>query len=316
MIITRTPLRISLVGGGTDMPEFYERHGGAVVSMAINKYIYITYNKKFDSRIRLSYSKTENVEKALELQHDIARACLEGISGIEVASISDIPGEGSGLGSSSSFTVGLINAMRDIPSPEMLAELAYKIEAGCGHNCGKQDHYAAAFGGLKYYTFNKDGSVHVESLLESYEKSILEKHLLLFWTGKTRKAGNILSKQAFNIKQNDSSENAAIELKGMAFSLANRFNGGYIHDVGEYLAKNWELKKKLSHGITDPWIDSIYERAILEGAEGGKICGAGGGGFMLFYAEPRYHAGIEKAVGLRRVSFAIEDEGSKVIYGR
>jgi D-glycero-alpha-D-manno-heptose-7-phosphate kinase len=316
MIITRTPLRISLVGGGTDMPAFYERHGGACVSMAIDKYIYITFNRKFDTQIRLSYSKTEVVDRASQLKHDIARSCLEGIKGVEIASISDIPSEGSGLGSSSSFTVGLINAIKHFPSAKMLAEFAYLIEIRCGHHCGKQDHYAAAYGGLNHYRFNKDGSTCITPLLAFEEKDELQERFMLFWTGKTRQASKILKQQALNVAENGIAEYAALDMRDLANDLSTSLQNGDIEGVGKFLHENWQLKKKLAPGITDTWIDDIYDKAMEAGATGGKICGAGGGGFLLLFAEPQYHASIEKTVGLRRIPFKIEEEGSRVIYGR
>jgi D-glycero-alpha-D-manno-heptose-7-phosphate kinase len=321
MITTRTPLRISLVGGGTDMPSFYERHGGAVVSMAISKYIYISINQKFDGRIRLSYSRTENVDKASDLKHDLARAVLQmfDLKGVEITSVSDIPGEGSGLGSSSSFTVGLLNAIskycgHSYCSPSNLAEMAYLIEMGCGHALGKQDHYAAAYGGLHYYQFNKDGSVCVAPLLSKEIKEGLEKQLLLFWTGKTRKASVILKQQAGNVSKDGLAEFAALDLRDMAKFFRSELCIGDYSNTGYVLRDNWELKKKLANGITNPWIDDLYEKALNEGAVGGKLCGAGGGGFLILFADPKHHYFIEKAINLRRIPFHIEEEGSKAIY--
>lgn len=321
MITSRTPLRISLVGGGTDLPQFYERHGGAVVSMAISKYIFISINQKFDGKIRLSYSRTENVDKASDLKHDLARACLEmfNLTGVEITSVSDIPGEGSGLGSSSAFTVGLLNALskycgHSYCSPSNLAEMAYLIEMGCGHNCGKQDHYSAAYGGLHYYQFNKDGSVCVLPLLPKSIKEGFEKQFLLFWTGKTRKASSILKRQAKNISKDGLSEFAAVDLRDLAQFLRTEILTGAYSSIGYYLHESWKLKKKMANGITNPWLDNLYEKAMNVGASGGKVCGAGGGGFFIFCAEQQYHEDIAKAIGLRRIPFQIEEEGSKIIY--
>jgi len=315
MIITRTPLRISLCGGGTDLPQFYERHGGACVSFAISKYVYVTVNQKFDTQIRLSYSKTENVRKASQLKHDIARACLQGMAGLEITSVSDIPGEGTGLGSSSSFAVGLLNALHHIPGTGNLAEMAYLAELGCGHGAGKQDFYAAAYGGLHLFQFHKDGSVCAEPLITNGDILELQDYFLLFWTGKTRRASKILHQQAINISQDGTAEFAALDMRDLALDLARELRDGNIEAVGPFLNENWALKKKLAPGISDVWIDDVYEKAMEAGATGGKICGAGGGGFLLLFAEPKYHAAIELTVGMRRIFFEIEEEGSKVIYG-
>lgn len=315
MIITQTPLRISLCGGGTDLPQFYERHDGACVSFAIDKFVYITLNQKFDTQIRLSYSKTEIVDHPSQLKHDIARVCLEGMKGLEITSISDIPGEGSGLGSSSSFTVGLLNALHHIPGTCNLAEMAYLAESRCGHGAGKQDPYAAAFGGMHLFQFHKDGKVCVEPLLDQEEREELQNKLMLFWTGKTRKSSRILKQQAINIDKDGSAEYTAIDMRDIALELYRQLIYGNIDMVGYYLNENWILKKKLAPGISDLWIDDIYEKALEAGATGGKICGAGGGGFLLLFAQPEDQPTIEKTVGLRRIPFKIEEKGSEVIYG-
>jgi D-glycero-alpha-D-manno-heptose-7-phosphate kinase len=309
--ITRTPLRISFVGGGTDIQQFYERHGGAVVSMTVDKYIYVSLNRKFDNRIRLSYSRTENVVKASDLKHDIARVCLEGITGVEVTSVSDIPGAGSGLGSSSSFAVGLINAIRHMPSVYALAEVAYLAELSCGHGCGKQDHLAAAYGGLHFFKFLKSGHVEVEPITppEGFQEQ-----LMLFWTGKTRKAAPLLKKQSENISENGLAEYAALDMRDLAYKLRSDLIDGDIFTLGECLHNNWELKKKLAEGISNRRIDELYSLARSLGATGGKVCGAGGGGFLLLCADPSCHERIEKAIGLRRIPIKMSEEGSKVIY--
>lgn len=304
-----------MCGGGTDLPAFYQCHGGAVVSLAIDKYIYISINPHFDGGIRLSYSKTENVERPSQLKHDIVRTCLEGQNGLEITSVSDIPGEGSGLGSSSSFTVGLLNALKHIPGTCNLAEMAYLAEVRCGHGAGKQDHYAAAYGGMHLFKFNQNGSVCVEPLLDREERDDLQSKLMLFWTGKTRQASKILKQQAIAVGKDGPAEFAALDMRDIALELYRQLKYGNIDMVGYYLHENWELKKKLAPGISDPWIDDIYEKALEAGATGGKICGAGGGGFLLLFAQPEDQPTIEKTVGMRRIPFRIEEEGSKVIYG-
>lgn len=322
MIITRTPLRISFVGGGTDLPNYYEKHGGAVVSMAIDKYIYVCLNNKFDGRIRISYSKTENVDTVEEIKHDIVRACLEmfHLSGVEITSVSDIPSSGSGLGSSSSFTVGLINAIRAYNSicrsPHTLSEEAYMIECGLSHGVGKQDHYAASYGGLNFYVFEKSGNVQVLPIcLEDDEEAEIMKRLMLFWTGKSRRASKILLQQSENFASDEESINIATYMRNLAYGLYDDLTNGRLYSLGQYLHENWELKKQLSDGITERWIDDIYNAAMTAGAEGGKICGAGGGGFLLICADPQFHKGIQEAIDLRRINFKLEKEGSKKIYG-
>lgn len=324
MIISRTPLRISLCGGSTDVPAFYRKHGGAVVSFAINKYVYVSINQKFDGRIRVSYSQTEDVAHVDDIQHDIVRETLKlhELNGVEVTTVADIPGNGSGLGSSSSLTVGLIAAImqkvKGAPfGPLHLAESAYTIEARlCNHiGTGKQDQFAAAFGGLHYYEFKKDECVSVEPILLSIEQQEnLESHLLLLWTGIQRNSADLLQLQAANFKNNHDTMVAGIKLRDMANNLAMDLQEGNIDSVGKYLHENWKLKRRLASGISNAELDRIYHDAVGAGAVGGKILGAGGGGFFLFYAAPRYHSAIAEATGLRKVPFKIEEEGSKIIY--
>lgn len=326
MIITRTPLRISFCGGSTDMPSFYERHGGAVVSAALNKYIYISVNKKFDDRIRLSYSRTENVDKPSELKHDLARACLEmydDMKGIEITSVSDIPGEGSGLGSSSSYAVGLLKALaqyrgKPFNSPHILAETAYMVELAAGHECGKQDHYAAAYGGLHFFKFLQNGKVEVEPIcFQNGEEKDFQDQLMLFWTGRTRRASNILKRQNENVSENGRAVNIACDMRDLAYQLRENLLLGSVFALGESLHKNWELKKQLVDGISDSSIDYLYAKARSLGATGGKLCGAGGGGFLLLCASPEFQPKIELAMsleGLRRVPIKISEKGSTMIY--
>lgn len=309
MIITRTPLRISLCGGGTDVPAFYEKTPGAVVSFAINKYVYISVNRKFDGRFRVSYSQTENVNSVEEIQHLIVRNVLENSrvkNGLEIVSMADIPGSGTGLGSSSAFTVGLINAVDGLfrereYSAGPLAEIAFSIERKSNPNIGKQDAYASAFGGFNMFGFKGNNVGRIPLFLPSY----CEDSFLLLYTGITRPSDDLLR------AQKNSLEGDGLEIgKEMAY-LAETFD---INDIGYYLRQNWELKKLLHGGISSQQIDDWYYVGIRNGAEGGKLCGAGGGGFMLFYAPPDAHDRIVKATGLRRVDFKVEYEGSKVIY--
>lgn len=325
MIITKTPLRISLVGGGTDIPEFYLRNGGAVISMAIDKYIYVMVNKKFDGGVRVSYSVTENVNEPEELKHDIVRESLklfQVFDGIEVVSIADIPGGGSGLGSSSSFAVGLNYALQKYTGkstnyhPSVFAENAYKVERElCKHPVGKQDHFAAAYGGFRYYEFNKDDSVYVSPIRLTEDKlDELKSKLMLFWIGKTRHANKILADQARAIKENIDTENNAAAMYDCAIDMHHDLINNDISRLGEFLHKNWELKKQLALGITTKEIDIYYDMAMDAGAEGGKLCGAGGSGFLLFYAPVDKHKDIEQVVGLRRVKFDINNIGATIVY--
>lgn len=326
MIITRTPLRVSLVGGGTDMPGFFTRQYGAVVSFAIDKYVYVSVNPKFDGRIRLSYSKLEEAGHRSELKHDIAREMLTyfDVDGVEITSMSDIPGSGTGLGSSSAFAVGLGVAMRSYKGwglnqhPAVYAQLAYEIERSwCNHPVGKQDHYAAAYGGLHYYQFHEDDTVTAELLpLDTNKIHWLEETLMLFYTGRSRSADLILKDQEENLARGEGAWVAGVGLRDMADRLRAELRQGIIENVGEYLNDAWNLKKRLSGGISMSYIDAIYDKAVSSGAIGGKLCGAGGGGFLLFSVPQGKQPDVEKAlVGLQRLPFKIENEGSCVIYG-
>ena len=324
MIITRTPLRVSLVGGGTDLPEFFRQFGGAVVSFAIDKYIYVMLNKKFDGGVRVSYSITENVDEPEMLKHDLVREALKtfDIGGVEISSVADIPGGGTGLGSSSSFSVGLTLALwRYVGQstnrhPCVLADSAYYLERVlCGHPVGKQDHYAAAYGGLKYYQFMKDDTVIVQPIkLSETNLGMLQHNMMLFWVGKTRHADTILKDQAKGLKNNPLVYDNAMAMKNLAVRLNDDLQKDNIASVGTYIGLNWQLKKDLALGVAPKEIKNYYNAAMEAGASGGKLCGAGGSGFLLFYAPYEYHAAIEKAVGLRLVPFKISDEGAQVIY--
>ncbi len=324
MILTRTPLRISLLGGGTDMPSFYENHQGAVISSAIDKYIHIAVNPKFDGRYRVSYSMTENVDNADEIRHDIVREVIKvfQVKGLEVVSISDIPGEGSGLGSSSAFTVGLLKAMYAqcgfAHTPvKALAEHAFLIENNaCGHPCGKQDHYSAAYGGLRYYQFNRE-DVIVESFeFSSDELDYLESCLMLFWTGlRWQGASNaILKLQMERFSSQRQSEESGLMLADLTGQMKNDFVKHHFARTGKFVHAGWAMKKLLAPGITNDWIEEMIQSALNAEADGAKLCGAGGGGFLLVVADPIVQKAVETAVGLRRVKFHINAAGSAVVY--
>jgi len=323
MIVSKTPLRMSFLGGGSDLPAFYREEMGAVLSTSIDKYMYICVNKKFDGRIRLSYSRTEDVENGQQVEHPLVREALElvGIEGgIEIASMSDIPSKGSGLGSSSTFTVGLLNALyaysNQYISKESLAREACEIEINrCGEPIGKQDQYAAAYGGLNLIRFHPDNSVSVApvickpSLLQKMEESIL-----VFYTGRTRSASLLLADQSTAMRSKDRRE-LMRRMVQLAFEMKEQLESGTLNHFGDLLDENWRLKAQLVSGITDTEIDTWYNIGIRNGALGGKLLGAGNGGFLMFYAEKNKHEKIIKALsGLSPVNFKFETSGSQIVF--
>lgn len=324
MIISCTPLRISFAGGGSDLASFYRYAPGAVVSTAISKYIYITVNKKFDQRIRVSYAVTEIVDHVGALNHDLIREALRLVGlhgGIEITSISDIPSKGTGLGSSSSYTVGLLKALYSYQGRHVgakrLAQEACKIEIDiCGKPIGKQDQYIAAYGGLQYIQFNPDETVFVDTIICSPEtKQELQRRLLMFYTGLSRPDGSPLIAQKHNTENDLSVRQSLKRMVQQAQDLRDSLTANDLGSFGEILHQGWLEKKKLAKGISNPKIDEWYERARRHGAVGGKITGAGGGGFLLFYGLPEHHENIIKALPeLRLVPFRFEPQGSKIIY--
>jgi len=324
MIISRTPLRISFVGGGSDLPAFYRTEPGAVVSTAISKYIYITVNKKFDSRIRASYSVTEIVDSVDELKHELIREALKSLDidgGIELASIADIPSRGTGLGSSSSYIVGLLNALYAYKGiyagAERLAREACRIEIDrCSKPIGKQDQYIASYGGLKHIQFNPDETVFVDPIVHSRDtRMTMEKHLLLFYTGLTRSSESILSEQKSNTEQHEEKRQTLHNMVRLATELRDALTRNDLESFGEILHVGWLEKRKMASSITNSAIDEWYERARKHGAIGGKILGAGGGGFLLLYAPPEKHEDITKALPeLSLFPFRFEPQGTKIIY--
>ncbi len=323
MIITRTPFRVSFVGGGTDLPEFYRAAPGAVVSTTIKKYMYIVVNKRFDDTIRVSYSRTEIAKSVEEIQHPIVMEAMKlaGITkGIEIVSIADIQA-GTGLGSSSSFAVGLLNALYaykgTLKPAEELAQQACRIEMGIlGEPIGKQDQYITAYGGLRYIQFNPDDSVFTEPILYTSEnKNRLNQNLLLFYTGDTRQASSILTEQKTNMAQADKIGSLR-KMRDLALELRARLNDCASPDIlGEFLHRGWLLKKQLARGISNSKIDQYYEKACQAGVLGGKVLGAGGGGFLLLYCPWEKQAKVREALSeLPLTEFSLEPEGSKIIY--
>jgi D-glycero-alpha-D-manno-heptose-7-phosphate kinase len=324
MIISRTPLRISFVGGGSDLPAFCEQEPGAVVATTISKYVYITVNPKFDQRIRVSYARTEIVDRVDELAHELIREALKvtGVGGaIEITSISDIPSRGTGLGSSSTYTVGLLNALYayqgHLAGAERLAREACEVEIDrCGKPIGKQDQYIAAYGGLRYIRFNPDGTVFVDPILcAPASKRLLQDRLLLLYTGTTRSAEDILPEQSTNIRTNPAARGALAHMAAIAGEMRDALNRNDIEGFGELLHANWMEKRRLAGSISSAAIDRWYDAARAHGAIGGKILGAGGGGFLLVYAMPDRHDAICAALPeLRRMPFYLEPQGSRLIY--
>ena len=323
MIVSKTPLRMSYVGGGSDLPSFYREEIGAVLSTAIDKYIYVAVNKKFDGRIRLSYSKTEEVNEASQIEHPLVREALRMLSipgGIEIASMADIPSRGSGLGSSSSFTVALLNALyafkNQYVSKETLAKESCEIEIErCREPIGKQDQYAAAYGGLNLIRFHPDDSVSVDPVICNPDiiKKI-DESTLVFFTGRTRSASAILKNQSDAMKL----ENRRILMRRMvelAFELKKELETGDVENFGSILDENWKLKAQLTSGITDPQIDEWYIKGIQAGATGGKLLGAGNGGFIMFFAPPEYHAKIKFALSnLTPIKFGFDRNGAQIVF--
>jgi D-glycero-alpha-D-manno-heptose-7-phosphate kinase len=324
MIISKTPCRLSFAGGGSDIESYYRENGGAVVSVTIDKYVYLTLQQKFDHHIRIGYSRTEEVERVDDIQHPIVRHCLKMLGprqGIEITSHADIPSRGSGLGSSSSFTVGLFNGLYAFQgrhaSPQALAEKACHVEIDlCGDPIGKQDQYAAAFGGLRMYHFHPDGSVKVEPLIcQARTIENLQHNLLMFYTGITRNAGDILREQTRVLGREQAAIHAMRGIVENAHALRRELENGNPDGVGEILHHSWMLKRSLTNGISSPEIDGWYEAARNAGAMGGKILGAGGGGFLLLYVHREQQAAVKQALSrLRQIPFHFENEGSKIIF--
>ena len=323
MIISRTPLRMSFVGGGSDLPSFYERFGGAVLSTTIDKYVFVTCNPKFDNGIRVAYSKTEEVTSVDQIEHRIVRAVMTLLGlkgGVEITTIADVPSLGTGLGSSSSFTAGLLNVLHAFQgayaSPGKLAEEGCRVELDlCREPIGKQDQYAAAFGGFNLIEFQHDGRVDVSPIVMPTERRMeLSRRILTFYTGFTRSASALLEAQSTSVASDAAKQATLQQMVKLAYVMKAELEGGNIDSFGELLHENWELKKTLTRGISNPQIDEWYATARRNGASGGKILGAGGGGFLVFYADEDQHAAIEQALGLRRVDFGFEPLGSRIIF--
>lgn len=324
MIISRTPLRMSLVGGGSDLPAFYRRQRGAVLSTAIDKYVYVNVNKKFDDGVRIAYSKNEEVTSVDQIEHQLVRATMDYIGmagGIEITTIADIPSKGTGLGSSSTFTVGLLHALNAFQgryvSAERLGADACTIEIDlCGEPIGKQDQYAAAFGGFNLIEFLPDETVIVEPVICKPETvAELQRNTLVLYTGITRSASALLKEQSAAVATNEDKHHTLATMVRLAYALRDELQNNHAVAVGEILHENWILKKSVTSGISTPTIDAWYEAGRKAGAIGGKILGAGAGGFLMFYAPADRHEAIKAALPeLRHIPMAFEPLGSRIIF--
>src|SRR5512133_2297331 len=326
MIITRSPLRITLGGGGTDLPSYYRDHGGFLIAAAIDRYVYVTVMRPFSEGIYLKYSRLEHVARIDEVQHPIIREALSMLGfrtpQVEITTLADIP-SGTGLGSSGSFSTALLKALyahrRRLLHPGELAELACEIEIErLGEPIGKQDQYIAAYGGLTCLTFNGDDTVNACPLKVSVEAMFdLEDNLLLFFTGYSRSAGTILQDQKVRTEHADSDMLSNLHyVKDLGLRSRQALEAGQTALFGELMHEHWEHKKRRSSGMSNPQIDEWYELGRQNGAIGGKLVGAGGGGFLLFYAEDhrRLRTAMQKA-GLDEVRFRFDFEGTKVLFG-
>jgi D-glycero-alpha-D-manno-heptose-7-phosphate kinase len=323
MIVSQTPLRMSFVGGGTDFEDFYRRYPGRVVSTAINKYFYVGVNSRFDGTIKLSYTQTEMVERRDQIQHPLIKGALEEVGiekGVDIFSLADLPAQrtGLGLGASSSFTVGLLNTLYtflgEYQPVDVLAEKACKIEIDKAKSpIGKQDQYAVAFGGLNLIVFNTNGKIEVEPIyLTPKLKEDFQNHLLLFFTGKERSANVILSEQKQNI---DKKFEFLKKMSDMALTFKEALEKGDFQKMAELLHQNWLTKKELASGVSNPQIDEMYNIALRAGAWGGKILGAGGGGFLLVMAAPEIQPKIKEALKeYQLVPFRFSESGSKIVF--
>ena len=322
MIISRTPLRVSFAGGGSDLPSFYEHDEGAVLSTSIDKYVYLAVHKYFyPNQTLLKYSKTELVDHYDDIRHPIFRECLQmlDLHGLDISSMADVPA-GTGLGSSSSFTVSLLNVLHaykhEAVSSEYLASTACDIEINrLGEPIGKQDQYAAAYGGLNFIKFNYDGSVDVSKIVMAPDaKAQLDRNLIMLFTGQTRSASDILRQQN-TAMQNERKREVMRQMVRKAYELKSTLEANRIDDFGRILHEGWMLKQSVSEGISNSGIAEMYELGIRSGALGGKLLGAGGSGFLLFYCPEENQERFRRAMfAFRELPFKFDNSGSKIIF--
>lgn len=321
MIITKTPFRVSFCGGGSDMADFYREHSGCVLSTTINRYMYLTIHPYFDeTRTVLKYSQNEIVDNIQDIDHSIFHCVLneQKIRGVEISSTADVP-SGTGLGSSSSFTVGLLHTLAcykgEYISKSTLAKEACAVEIEkLGAPIGKQDQYAAAFGGLNFISFHKDDSVSVEPIVtKGGTLKELQKNLVMFYTGLVHDANKILSAQKKNISQADKTKNL-IRMCELARCMKKSLESNDLNDFGAILHESWMKKKELAGSISNSQIDEMYEKALENGAVGGKLLGAGGGGFLLFYCPREKQVLLREKLRLKPFPFEFEHDGSSIVY--
>ena len=323
MIIVKTPLRVSFVGGGSDLKAFYSKKDGQVICTAIDKFVYAIVKERFDEMIYINYSKKECVENVSEIRHDLVREAMKmtGVTeGVEITTLADIPSSGSGLGSSSSITVALLHALyayqNILVTAEQLAQDACRIEIDIlGKPIGRQDQYAAAYGGLNEFTFHSSDVTSRQPItISPAVRRKFSASLLLYYTGITRSADNILSEQKTNLLSPD--RFAVMEdMVSLVAPFTQAMQAGDIITCGKNMSKNWELKQKMASGISNDRIQQIYRKAISAGALAGKIAGAGGGGFLLLIVPREKQNGVFEALKqYRELPFMLEESGSKVIF--
>jgi D-glycero-alpha-D-manno-heptose-7-phosphate kinase len=321
MIITQTPLRIGLLGGGTDLPGYYTEHGGRVLNCAIDKYIYVIVKERFDEAIYLNYSRKEIVSRVEDLEHELVREAMlmTGVTkGVEITTLADIPSEGSGLGSSSAVTVGLLNALytyqgRQVSAEEM-AERACTIEIErCGKPIGKQDQYIAAVGGVRDIHFGPGDHVEARDLdLSTAQRRALQQQIMMFYTGITRSANNILAEQSANIEATLPQLELLRNLAGFA---ADRLRSGDVDALGPAIRESWEAKRKLASGVSNDQIDKAVSEALAAGAAGAKLTGAGGGGFLLVICPVERQLAVREALSrMREFPVKLDRLGSRVVF--
>ena len=324
MLIARTPFRVSFVGGGSDLPAFCDRQPGAVLSVTIDKSMYLTLHPYFDrSKTLLRYSRTELVENVEAIEHPIFREALKLLDiqgGVEISSTADVP-SGTGMGSSSSFTVGLLHVLSaykaQYPSKDYLGATASHLEIDVlGEPIGRQDQYAAAFGGLNVIEFDKNGEVRVAPVTISRKTFMdLDARLLMFYTGSQRATSSILSDQSKRVANEEDKFKATAKMVELVYEMRTALYDGDLPAFGELLHRNWELKRSLSKGISNALIDEAYAKALEAGATGGKLLGAGGGGFLLVFAEPEHHPKLRQALShLDELEFHFSMQGSSIAY--
>lgn len=315
---------MSFVGGGSDLPGFYRRYGGAVLSTSIDKYVYVNVNRKFDDGIRIAYSRTEEVSSVDQIQHQLVRACMQHLDlsgGIEITTIADIPSKGTGLGSSSSFTVGLLHALnayqgRYVSKETLGADACYIEIDHCGEPIGKQDQYAAAYGGFNLIEFHPDDMVEVTPVICQRNTLLaIEENIIVFYTGITRSASKLLEQQAAQVDGEADKQQVLRRMVQLTYDLRTEIQNNNEAVFGEILHENWMLKKSLTQGISTGAIDDWYAAARAAGAVGGKILGAGAGGFLMLYAPKERHEAIATALpDLRRIDMRFERQGSVIIF--